>query len=102
VTQCSHEREADPAAGESARDTTDDFDVAIASTDVGTAAAELLSRYDSRWTIETVNQQAKAHGVGEARNRVQKVVQRTVPFGFLAQTITIAGLRIRITLTGRV
>jgi DDE superfamily endonuclease len=70
--------------------TTDGFDVAIASTDVDTAAAELLSRYDSRWTIETVNQEAKAHGVGQARNRVQKAVQRTVPFGFLVQTITIA------------
>lgn len=70
--------------------TTDGFDVALASTDVDTAAAELLSRYDSRWTIETVNQEAKAHGVGDARNRIQKAVQRTVPFGFLVQTITIA------------
>jgi hypothetical protein len=70
--------------------TTDGFDVAIASTDVDVPAGELLSRYDSRWTIETANQEAKAHGVGEARNRVKKAVQRTVPFGFLAQTITIA------------
>jgi hypothetical protein len=70
--------------------TTDGFDVAIASTDIEVSAAQLLSRYDSRWTIETVNQEAKAHGVGEARNRVRTAVQRTVPFGFLAQTITIA------------
>ena len=53
-------------------------------------ASELIARYDSRWTIETCHQEAKAHGVGEARNRVQKAVERTVPFGFLAQTITIA------------
>jgi hypothetical protein len=53
-------------------------------------AAELIARYDSRWTIETRHQEAKAHGVGEARNRVQKAVERTVPFGFLTQTITIA------------
>ena len=65
-------------------------DVAIASTDVDVAAAELLARYDSRWTIETANQQAKAHGAGQARNRVKHAVQRTVPFGFLCQTITIA------------
>lgn len=65
------------------------FDVAIASTDVEIPAGRLLSRYDSRWTIETCNQEAKAHGVGQARNRVQKAVERTVPFGFLAQTITI-------------
>jgi len=65
------------------------FDVALASTDADASAAELIRRYDSRWTIETAHQEAKAHGVGEARNRVQKAVERTVPFGFLVQTITI-------------
>jgi hypothetical protein len=70
--------------------TTDGFDVALASTDTDTDGAQLISRYDSRWTIETCHQEAKAHGVGEARNRVQKAVERTVPFGFLAQTITVA------------
>ncbi|MGO9903669.1 MAG: transposase [Solirubrobacteraceae bacterium] len=66
------------------------FDVAIASTDAEVPAGELLARYDSRWTIETCNQEAKSHGVGQARNRVQRAVERTVPFGLLAQTITIA------------
>jgi hypothetical protein len=65
------------------------FDVALASTDVNADTAGLIARYDSRWTIETCHQEAKAHGVGQARNRVQKAVERTVPFGFLAQTITI-------------
>ncbi len=68
---------------------TEGFDVALASTDTNAADAALIARYDSRWTIETCHQEAKAHGVGEARNRVQKAVERTVPFGFLAQTITI-------------
>ena len=68
----------------------DGFDLAIASTDTDVAAPEPLARYDSRWTIETAHQEGKAHGVGQARNRVQKAVQRTVPFGFLCQTITIA------------
>ncbi|MCA1680647.1 MAG: transposase [Actinobacteria bacterium] len=66
------------------------FDVALASTDLDAAGAQLIARYDSRWSIETAHQEAKAHGVGDARNRVEKAVQRTVPFGFLAQTITIA------------
>jgi hypothetical protein len=66
------------------------FDVALASTHTDATAAELIARYDSRWTIETCHQEAKAHGVGEARNRVKKAVERTVPFGFLTQTITIA------------
>jgi hypothetical protein len=69
---------------------TEGFDVAIASTDTTATSAELIARYDSRWSIETAHQEAKAHGVGEARNRVQKAVERTVPFGFLTQTITIA------------
>ncbi len=71
-------------------DRTDGFDVAIASTDTTATSAELIARYDSRWTIETAHQEAKANGVGQARNRVQQAVERTVPFGFLAQTITIA------------
>lgn len=70
-------------------DRAEGFDVALASTDLDTATAELIARYDSRWTIETAHQQAKAHGVGQARNRVRNAVERTVPFGFLAQTITI-------------
>jgi len=68
---------------------TEGFDVALASTDIDTTAPELIARYDSRWTIETCHQEAKAHGVGDARNRLQKAVERTVPFGFLTQTITI-------------
>jgi len=69
---------------------TEGFDVAIASTDVDAATGELIARYDSRWSIETAHQEAKTHGVGQARNRVQRAVERTVPFGFLAQTTTIA------------
>ena len=69
--------------------TNEGFDVALASTDAEIPTAELIARYDSRWTIETANQEAKAHGVGEARNRVEQAVRRTVPFGFLTQTLTI-------------
>jgi hypothetical protein len=70
--------------------THDGFDIALASTDTSAESAALITGYDARWTIETCHQEAKAHGVGEARNRVQRAVQRTVPFGFLTQTITIA------------
>lgn len=68
----------------------DGYDIAIASTDTDATAGELICRYASRWTIETAIQEAKAHGVGQARNRVQRAVERTVPFGFLCQTLTIA------------
>jgi len=69
---------------------TEGFDVALASTDIAASAGDLIARYDSRWCIETANQEAKANGVGQARNRVRNAVERTVPFGFLTQTITIA------------
>ncbi|MGH8793087.1 MAG: IS701 family transposase, partial [Stackebrandtia sp.] len=71
-------------------DRSDGLDIAIASTDTAATSSASIARYDSRWTIETAHQQAKTHGVGQARNRVRKAVERTVPFGFLAQTITIA------------
>jgi hypothetical protein len=71
-------------------DRTDGYDIAIASTDTDATAAELIPRYAQRWTIETCIQESKTHGVGQARNRVKLAVKRTVPFGFLTQTITIA------------
>jgi len=67
-------------------DRTEGFDVALASTDTTATAGQLIARYDSRWSIETAHQEAKAHGVGQARNRVQYAVERTVPFGFLELT----------------
>jgi DDE superfamily endonuclease len=69
---------------------TDGLDIAIATTDTTATPAQIIERYDGRWVIETVHQEAKAHGVGDARNRVRGAVQRTVPFGFLTITITIA------------
>ena len=71
-------------------DRPDGYDIAIAATDLDATPAELIARYQSRWTIETSFQEAKTHGVGQARNRVQRAVERTVPFGFLCQTLTIA------------
>lgn len=73
-----------------APDRSDGYDIAIASTDTDASAPELIARYQYRWTIETCFQEGKAHGIGQARNRVQRAVERTVPFGFLCQTITIA------------
>ena len=68
---------------------TDGFDIAIATTDTTATAAQTIERYDGRWVIETIHQEAKNHGVGDAQNRVRGAVERTVPFGFLTITITI-------------
>lgn len=62
----------------------------LLSTDPGLSAAQILSRYSKRWAIEVAFQQAKGElGVGEARTRVRRAVARTVPFGFICQTLTL-------------
>jgi len=53
-------------------------------------AAEIVARYASRWSIEVCFHDGKnITGVGETQNRVEKAVQRSVPFTFMAQTITV-------------
>lgn len=69
----------------------DGYRIALISTDLEAAPAELAARYADRWSIEVCFQDAKhTVGVGEARNRVQRAVERTVPFGLLCQSIAIA------------
>lgn len=64
--------------------------LAVLSTAPELAAAEVLARYAERWSIEVAFQEAKSElGVGEARNRVERAVERTVPFGFLCQTLAL-------------
>ena len=44
-------------------------------------AAEIVARYASRWSIEVCFHDGKnITGVGETQNRVEKAVQRSVPF----------------------
>jgi hypothetical protein len=67
------------------------YRIALISTDVEAAPSVIVARYADRWSIEACFQDAKhVVGVGEARNRVQRAVERTVPFGFLCQTIAVA------------
>jgi hypothetical protein len=62
----------------------------VLSTDLSPSAAEILSRFLERWSIEVAFQDAKSTlGVGEARNRVRRAVERTIPFGFVCQSITV-------------
>jgi hypothetical protein len=70
---------------------TEGYRIALISTDVAANAAEIVARYADRWSIEVCFQDAKhTVGVGEARNRVPKAVERTVPFGFLCQSLAVA------------
>ena len=66
------------------------YQIALISTDLKATAAELVERYADRWPIEVSFEEGKElFGVGDARNRTEKAVQRTVPLQFLAMNITI-------------
>ena len=70
---------------------TDGYRIALITTDTQASLAQITGRYADRWSIEVCFQDAKhVVGVGQARNRVRLAVERTVPFGFLCQSITIA------------
>jgi DDE superfamily endonuclease len=65
------------------------YELALVSTDLQASAAQLIERYSERWPTEVAYEEGKEHfGVGEARNRSPKAVQRTVPFQFLAMSLT--------------
>jgi SRSO17 transposase len=66
------------------------YELALISTDLKATPAQLIERYAERWPIEVAYEEAKEiFGVGQARNRAEKAVHRTVPFQFLAMTLTI-------------
>ncbi len=65
------------------------YELALISTDLQAAPAKLIERYADRWPTEVAYEEGKEQfGVGEARNRSPKAIQRTVPFQFLAMTLT--------------
>jgi hypothetical protein len=71
--------------------TTNGYDIALITTDHTATAAEIIARYAARWAIDVTFFDVKnILGVGEARNRVPKAVQRTVPFGLFCHSILIA------------
>ncbi|WP_438289547.1 IS701 family transposase [Streptomyces sp. HUAS TT7] len=74
------------------RDQADDagYSLALVTTDLATPAAELITRYAWRWSIEVTFAEARdLLGVGQARNRTRRAVERTVPFGLYCYTITV-------------
>lgn len=62
------------------------YDLALVSTD--TTATASVQRYADRWAIEQAIKDGKdLLGVGDAHNRLQTAVERTVPFMMLTLTI---------------
>jgi len=64
--------------------------LALVTTDLAAPAAVLAERYAARWGIEQAFADARnVPGAGEARTRVRRAVERTVPFGMLVHTLVI-------------
>jgi hypothetical protein len=72
------------------QDSAKPYDLALFTVDTTTTAAGVVQRYAVRWSIEPSNATSKQQtGVGQARNRVPRAVERTVPFGMLVPTLVI-------------
>ncbi len=66
------------------------YQLALITTDLDATAGQIVERYADRWPIEVAFEDGKElFGVGDARNRTKNAVKRTVPFQFLAMTLTI-------------
>ncbi|MBS2531613.1 transposase [Catenulispora sp. NF23] len=66
------------------------YDLALVTTDLAATAADLIRRYARRWSIEVTFAEARdLLGVGQARNRAENAVRRTVPFGLYCYSITV-------------
>jgi hypothetical protein len=66
------------------------YQLALITTDLDATPAQIAERYAERWAIEVCFEEAKHQaGVGDAENRTETAVQRTVPFQFLTMTLTI-------------
>lgn len=66
------------------------YDLALFTVDAVSSATRVVERYATRWSIEPSNATSKQQmGAGQARNRLPKAVERTVPFGMLTQSLVI-------------
>lgn len=66
------------------------YDLGLFTLDTAASPAAIAERYSWRWPIEPANAAGKQLlGVGDACNRTARAVERTVPFGFLIQTLLI-------------
>jgi hypothetical protein len=64
--------------------------LALFTTDRDSTVETIVARYAHRWTIETAIAAGKQLlGIGQARNRLQRAVERTVPFGFVVYSLVI-------------
>ena len=64
--------------------------LAIFTTDTDSNAETIIARYANRWPIEVAIAGGKQLlGIGQARNRLQRAVERTVPLSFCVYSLVI-------------
>jgi hypothetical protein len=66
------------------------YDLALFTTDRIATAEQVVAWYASRWPVDVADAQGKGPlGIGQARNRTRRAVERTVSVGFLAYSLVI-------------
>jgi hypothetical protein len=64
------------------------YGLPLVTTDLESSAEDLVARYAARWGIEQAFADARQIiGVGQARNRQRRAVERTVPFGLICFSV---------------
>jgi hypothetical protein len=72
------------------RDSSKYYNLALITTDLHSTPEQIISAYAARWSIEVVFSQMRQDlGVGQARNRTTRAVERTLPFGLTTYTLIV-------------
>ena len=68
----------------------DGYQLALVTTDLAATPAQIIERYADRWSVETAFLDGRhLAGVGQARTRTKRSVERLVPFGLVCLSLTI-------------
>jgi hypothetical protein len=68
----------------------DGYQLALVTTDLAATPAQIIERYADRWPVETTFLDGRhLAGVGQARTRTTRSVQRLVPFGLVCYSLAI-------------
>jgi hypothetical protein len=68
----------------------DGYELALVTTDLAATPAAIIERYADRWSAETTFLDSRhLAGVGQARTRTQRSVERLVPFGLCCLSLAI-------------
>jgi hypothetical protein len=69
----------------------DGYELALVTTDLAATPAMIIERYADRWSAETMFLDARhLAGVGQARTRTRRSVERLVPFGLCCYSLAIS------------